>query len=55
MLQAWRSASPTAELPYRDFWFNYGPGQPVLLSGLIKAFSPSLLWWRILRVTSTRR
>jgi hypothetical protein len=49
MLQAAQRIAD-GELPYRDFWFNYGPGQPLLLAGLIKAFGPSLLWWRILRV-----
>ena len=38
------------EWPYRDFWFNYGPGQPLLLGALWKAFGPSLLTWRIVRV-----
>jgi hypothetical protein len=38
------------ELPWRDFWWNYGPGQPLLLGGLFKAFGPSLLVWRIVRV-----
>ena len=27
-----------------------GPGQPVLLAGLVKLFGPSLMWWRVLRV-----
>lgn len=36
--------------PYRDFWWNYGPAQPLLLALPIKLFGPSLLWWRILRV-----
>src|SRR3954470_15610750 len=36
--------------PYHDFWFNYGPGQPLLLAALWKAFGPSLLAWRVLRV-----
>jgi len=38
------------QLPYRDFWWNYGPGQPLLLGGLQEVFGPSLLCWRILRV-----
>src|SRR4051794_34275081 len=38
------------EWPYRDFWFNYGPGQPLVLAALWKAFGPSLLAWRVLRV-----
>ena len=32
------------QLPYRDFLWSYGPGQPYLLAGL----GPSLLWWRVL-------
>jgi hypothetical protein len=38
------------QLPYRDFWWNYAPGQPLLLAVLVKAFGPSLVAWRILRV-----
>src|SRR4051794_34047521 len=38
------------EWPYRDFWFNYGPGQPLVLAALWKGFGPSLLAWRVLRV-----
>jgi hypothetical protein len=38
------------EWPYRDFWFNYGPGQPVVLAALWKTLGPSLLAWRVLRV-----
>src|SRR3954468_21317206 len=38
------------EWPYRDFWFNYGPRQPLVLAALWKAFGPSLLAWRVLRV-----
>ncbi len=49
MLQAAQRIAD-GQLPYRDFWFNYGPGQPFVLAGLIKAFGPSLLWWRLLRV-----
>jgi hypothetical protein len=36
--------------PYRDFWWNYGPAQPLLLAIPVKLFGPSLLWWRLLRV-----
>ncbi len=36
--------------PYRDFWTNYGPGQPVLLAGLVKVFGSGLLPWRVVRV-----
>src|SRR3954453_8073659 len=38
------------QLPYGDFWWNYGPGQPLLLAGLQEVFGPSLLPWRVLRV-----
>ena len=49
MLQA-AARIASGEWPYRDFWFNYGPGQPLLLGALWKAFGPSLLTWRIVRV-----
>ncbi|MBN1530592.1 MAG: hypothetical protein JW895_16130 [Thermoleophilaceae bacterium] len=38
------------DLPYRDFYCNYGPGQPYLLGLLDSALGPSLLTWRIVRV-----
>ncbi|HEV2875312.1 MAG TPA: hypothetical protein VGW14_09195, partial [Thermoleophilaceae bacterium] len=38
------------ELPYRDFYANYGPGQYYLAGGLDAVFGPSLLAWRIVRV-----
>jgi hypothetical protein len=38
------------EVPYRDFWWFYPPGQPLLLGGLWKVLGPSLLEWRVLRV-----
>lgn len=38
------------QLPYRDFWWFYPPGQPLLLAGLWKVLGPSLLEWRVLRV-----
>lgn len=38
------------QVPYRDFWWYYPPGQPYLLGGLWKLFGPSLLTWRIVRV-----
>ena len=40
----------SGELPYRDFTWAYGPGQPYLLGGLTELFGPSLLTWRIVRV-----
>jgi hypothetical protein len=49
MLQAAARISG-GQLPYRDFWWNYGPGQPFVLAGLWKVFGPSLLVWRIVRV-----
>lgn len=38
------------QVPYRDFWWFYPPGQPYLLAGLQELFGPSLLPWRVLRV-----
>jgi hypothetical protein len=32
--------------PYRDFWWNYGPGQPLLLA----PFGGSLVAWRVVRL-----
>ncbi len=49
MLQA-ASRIADGQWPYRDFWWNYGPGQPVLLAVPVELFGPSLLWWRLLRV-----
>ena len=49
MLQA-ASRIADGQLPYRDFWWNYGPGQPLLLGALQELFGPSLLTWRVLRV-----
>ena len=45
MLQA-ASRIGDGEWPYRDFWWNYGPGQPLLLS----PFGGSLVAWRVIRV-----
>src|SRR3954468_18635681 len=45
MLQA-AARIADGEWPYRDFWFNYGPGQPLLLAPV----AHSLLAWRIVRV-----
>jgi hypothetical protein len=50
LMLAWGQRIAAGEWPYRDFWMNYGPGQPVLLAGLVKLFGPSLIWWRVLRV-----
>jgi hypothetical protein len=49
MLQA-ASRIADGQLPYRDFWWNYGPGQPLTLGALQEVFGPSLLTWRVLRV-----
>src|SRR3954451_12782928 len=49
MLQAAARIADDGQLPYRDFWWNYGPGQPFLLAPLWKLFGPSLLTWRIVR------
>jgi hypothetical protein len=38
------------QLPYRDFYANYGPGQYFVVGGLDLVFGPSLLTWRVLRV-----
>ena len=49
MLQA-ATRVADGELPYRDFYANYGPGQYYFLGALDAAFGPSLLTWRIGRV-----
>ncbi|MEA2374113.1 MAG: hypothetical protein QOD53_576 [Thermoleophilaceae bacterium] len=51
MLQAARRIS-SGQVPYRDFWWYYPPGQPYLLGALWKLFGPSLLTWRIVRVAA---
>ena len=38
------------QLPYRDFYANYGPGQYFVAGGLDLLFGPSLLTWRVVRV-----
>jgi hypothetical protein len=50
LMLAWAQRIADGEWPYRDFWSNYAPGQPLVLAGLVKAFGPSLLAWRVLRV-----
>ena len=45
MLQA-ASRIADGQWPYRDFWWNYGPGQPLLLS----PFGGSLIAWRVVRI-----
>jgi hypothetical protein len=49
MLQAGERIAD-GQLPYRDFYANYGPGQYFVVGGLDVLFGPSLLTWRILRV-----
>jgi hypothetical protein len=49
MLQA-AARVADGELPYRDFYANYGPGQYFLLGALDLVFGPSLLAWRAVRV-----
>jgi len=49
MLQAGARIA-SGEWPYRDFWLNYPPGQPLVLAGLQRLFGASLLDWRILLV-----
>ncbi|MCD6726331.1 MAG: hypothetical protein LT070_03735 [Solirubrobacteraceae bacterium] len=49
MLQA-AARIAAGEVPYRDFWWFYPPGQPYLLGGLWAALGPSLLWWRVVRL-----
>jgi hypothetical protein len=38
--------------PYRDFWSNYPPGQPLVLAALHGLFGASLLAWRVLYALS---
>jgi hypothetical protein len=49
MLQAARRVGE-GQLPYRDFLWSYGPGQPYLLALLHQITGVSLLDWRVLRV-----
>ncbi len=51
MLQAAARISD-GEVPYRDFWWFYPPGQPYLLGGLDALLGPSLLTWRVVRVAT---
>jgi hypothetical protein len=50
LMLAWAQRVSDGQLPYRDFWCNYGPGQPLALGALTAVVGPSLLAWRILRV-----
>ena len=49
MLQAAHRIA-SGELPYRDFWWNYGPGQPLVLAVFDLVWERSLVPWRVLRV-----
>jgi hypothetical protein len=49
MLAAGRRVSD-GQLPYRDFYANYGPGQYLLVGGLDALLGPSLMAWRVVRV-----
>ena len=50
VLQSAARIADDGQLPYRDFYANYGPGQYVLDAGLHLVFGPSLVSWRVLRV-----
>ncbi|HEU4979005.1 MAG TPA: glycosyltransferase family 39 protein, partial [Solirubrobacteraceae bacterium] len=49
LMLSWANRIAGGQWPYRDFWCNYAPGQPLVLAGLVKLFGPSLLSWRVLR------
>jgi len=49
MLQA-AARIADGQVPYRDFWWYYPPGQPYLLATLWDVFGPSLVTWRIVRL-----
>jgi len=49
MLQA-AARIADGQLPYRDFWWNYAPGQPFLLAPFDALLGPSLVPWRVVRV-----
>ena len=36
------------EVPYRDFWFLYAPGEPYMLAGLFSVFGQSVMTARVL-------
>ena len=38
------------ELPWSDFWWVYGPAEPLGLAGLQELVGPSLLAWRVVHV-----
>ncbi len=49
MLQAGARIA-SGEWPYRDFWINYPPGQPLVLAVVQEIFGASLLAWRVVAV-----
>ena len=49
VLQAARRVAE-GQMPYRDFLWSYGPGQPYLLGALFEALGTSLVHWRVVRV-----
>ena len=48
MLQA-AARIADGQVPYRDFWWFYPPGQPLLLGALWATLGPSLLAWKVVR------
>jgi hypothetical protein len=52
LMLAWGARIAHGQWPYRDFWCNYAPGQPLVVAGLWKAFGPSLLAWRVVRLAT---
>ena len=51
MLQAGARIA-AGQWPYRDFWINYPPGQPLVLAGLQEILGASLLAWRVLAMAT---
>jgi hypothetical protein len=51
MLQAGARIA-NGQWPYRDFWTNYPPGQPLVLAVLQDVFGASLLAWRVVAVAT---
>ena len=51
MLQA-AVRTANGEVPYRDFWWFYPPGQSYLLAAVWKLFGASLIPWRLVRAAS---
>ena len=49
MLQAGTRIA-SGQWPYRDFWSNYPPGEPLVLAVLHELFGASLLAWRVVGV-----